>query len=392
MGYEREKFFDGVKERIDPTLDQSQVDGLEFLIGHFESDTIWKDPRHAAYALATIFHETAGSFQPVVEGYYLAKTDPPDYSGKTKRVKDFQKTLRYYPYFGRGYVQLTWKKNYDRAGKALNLDLVNHPELALEPETAFQVLTLGLFRAWFGGRLTTYINATKTDYVGARHCVNGTDKAGLIAGYARSFEHILKDSAATTSPNPTGNKDVEGTNASNLLTPSPDNSPTDNAADSQQGQTTTFDTPDGGGQAVTTSTNVAIEKEAQIGFLAKIKLKLVGWFATLGGLTGINQYKQQFDDLGLPGWIILYLIIGVVIGAIIWLLCEFGFHIVEWIGKRKRTDTLAQVNSTPTNTVLIVPQDQLAQYADKGWVVIHRSTPPDASEKPGLWTRIKEAL
>jgi len=197
MGYNRKKFFDGVKDHIDPSLNQSQVDGLEFLISSFENDPQWKDPRHIAYALATVFHETAGSFQPVVEGYYLAKTNPPDYSGKTKRVKDFQKTLRYYPYFGRGYVQLTWKTNYDKAGRAFGVDLVNKPELALQPNIAFKCLG-GMFKGWYGGKLGTYINDKKTDYVQARRCVNILDKAGQIAGYAKSFEKILRSSAAAS--------------------------------------------------------------------------------------------------------------------------------------------------------------------------------------------------
>ena len=38
-------------------------------------------------------------------------------------------------YKGRGYLQITGKYNYEKAGKALGLDLVNHPELLEDPET-----------------------------------------------------------------------------------------------------------------------------------------------------------------------------------------------------------------------------------------------------------------
>jgi len=155
---------------------------------------IWStDIRNTAYALATIYHETAGSMQPVEEGYYLGK-----------RAKAFQKTLRYYPYYGRGYVQLTWKTNYQNAGQALGIDLVNHPEKALEHTVAFNVLTLGMFRGWFskGNTLGKYIHGSTCDYRGARRIINGTDKAGLIAGYAEKFEQILKVSVASpTLPN-----------------------------------------------------------------------------------------------------------------------------------------------------------------------------------------------
>lgn len=42
-------------------------------------------------------------------------------------------------YKGRGYIQLTGKYNYERAGKALGLDLVNKPELVEKPEVAAKV-------------------------------------------------------------------------------------------------------------------------------------------------------------------------------------------------------------------------------------------------------------
>jgi hypothetical protein len=185
MKFDRKIFFDGFRQRLDATIEQGQVDGLEFLLGRLESDPHWKDLRHTAYALATVFHETAYSFQPVEEGYYL---------GTDRKVKAHQKSLRYFPFFGRGYVQLTWRKNYEKAGKALGIDFINSPGLALVPDHAFDVLTLGLFRGWFGGKLTTYINDKQTDYVNARKCVNVLDKAGIIAGYAGSFEKILRAS------------------------------------------------------------------------------------------------------------------------------------------------------------------------------------------------------
>lgn len=42
-------------------------------------------------------------------------------------------------YFGRGYIHLTGKYNYARAGQALGLDLVRHPELAERPENAAKI-------------------------------------------------------------------------------------------------------------------------------------------------------------------------------------------------------------------------------------------------------------
>ncbi len=218
MKFDRKKFFDGIKARIDSTLEQEQVDGLNFLLDHFESDPHWTDIRHIAYAFGTTAHETAHSFQPVEEGYYLEAPH-----GKAFLLK-FQKGLRYYPYFGRGFVQLTWEsakiKNYSKATRELRkqmpalvlqfeaetgkvFDLVKNPEQAMHPLIAFAVMTLGMFQGWFTGKdFGDYIKGAKCDYIDARRIINGTDKAGPIAQLARRFEEILRasliDSAAPT--------------------------------------------------------------------------------------------------------------------------------------------------------------------------------------------------
>ncbi len=46
---------------------------------------------------------------------------------------------RYAPYVGRGFLQLTWKDNYIKAGKALGVDLVNNMDLAMQPELAAKI-------------------------------------------------------------------------------------------------------------------------------------------------------------------------------------------------------------------------------------------------------------
>jgi putative chitinase len=44
-----------------------------------------------------------------------------------------------YTYRGRGYIQLTGHDNYEAMGKALGVDLVNHPELAAQPDVAARI-------------------------------------------------------------------------------------------------------------------------------------------------------------------------------------------------------------------------------------------------------------
>ena len=47
-----------------------------------------------------------------------------------------------YKYRGRGIIQLTGKNNYEYYGKKINIDLVNNPDLAKEPNTAIEIALL----------------------------------------------------------------------------------------------------------------------------------------------------------------------------------------------------------------------------------------------------------
>lgn len=166
------------------SLVQSQVDGLSFLLDVIEMDAAWKTLPQASYFLATIAHETAWTFEPIKE-----------YRGKV--LSAAQK--RYWPsgYYGRGYIQLTWARNYDLAGKKLGVDLLGNPDLALKPEVAYDIASHGMREGWFTGKkLSNYINSKTTDYLNARRIVNGVDKAAHIAGIAESLESCLKSSVA----------------------------------------------------------------------------------------------------------------------------------------------------------------------------------------------------
>ena len=131
-----------------------------------------------AYVLATADHETNHTFQPVTEAYWLPNPD----------AYLRQQHADYYPYYGRGYVQLTWKNNYEKYGKLLHKALVGHPELALDPEIALFVLVHGFKTGTFTGRkISDYIDAQKKDFRNARRCINGTDKAAEIAAVAEGY-------------------------------------------------------------------------------------------------------------------------------------------------------------------------------------------------------------
>lgn len=131
----------------------------------------------AAYVLATAYHETAHTMKPIAE-----------MGGIT-----YLKGKDYWPYYGRGYVQLTWDYNYQKAGKFLNQDFIKHPALLLQPRFAAPIIVRGMKEGWFTGKkLSTYITLQKSDFKGARHIVNGTDKAAQIAFYADDYDKLLE--------------------------------------------------------------------------------------------------------------------------------------------------------------------------------------------------------
>lgn len=145
-----------------------------------------------AYVLATAYHETAHTMKPITE------------LGSQKYLK----SKKYWPFIGRGYVQITWEANYNKAGAKLGVDFVKNPDLLLQAKYAAPILVIGMLEGWFTGKgLGTYITLSKSDFLGARRIINGTDKAALIAGYAKQYDNLLQAEAygvlprtATTQP------------------------------------------------------------------------------------------------------------------------------------------------------------------------------------------------
>lgn len=137
-----------------------------------------------AYMLATVYHETAKRMQPVREG--LSASDA------WRR-----RNLRYYPYYGRGDVQLTWAENYRKLGDLLGKDLIGNPDLALDPEISASVLVLGMKDGLFskGHSLKVHLPnspATRAEFKQSRRIINIMDKADMIAGYALKFQSALQ--------------------------------------------------------------------------------------------------------------------------------------------------------------------------------------------------------
>lgn len=184
MKLNHEDFFTGMREAWG-ALSQKKVNALTALLDFVESDEEMSDVRWIAYAFATIKHETAHTYEPIAE-YGKGKGKP---YGKADPITGQR-------YYGRGYVQITWKKNYEKLGQLLSVDLVDRPDLAMEPDTAYQILSLGMRDGLFTGKkLSHYIHDETCDYLHARRIINGMDRAPLIAGYAKQFETILEGAA-----------------------------------------------------------------------------------------------------------------------------------------------------------------------------------------------------
>ena len=134
----------------------------------------------AAYVLATAYHETNHTMKPVREAYWLSESWR-------------KKNLRYYPWYGRGFVQITWEQNYINAGNELDLDLTTDPDKVMEPDISADIAVLGSRDGWFTGKkLSDYITLQKSDFTNARRIINAMDKADLIAGYAKDYDQQLK--------------------------------------------------------------------------------------------------------------------------------------------------------------------------------------------------------
>jgi len=149
-----------------------------------------------AYVLATAKHETAHTMMPIVE--YGNKSYFNQYDAGTSKGYRLGNTIPGdgYKYRGRGYVQITGRRNYDLLGRILHAPLSSDPSRALRPSLAADIIAVGMRDGLFTSRrLSDYITKSKVDYENARRIVNGLDKSSIIADYARKFDRALAASA-----------------------------------------------------------------------------------------------------------------------------------------------------------------------------------------------------
>jgi predicted chitinase len=176
---DRDRFYFAIEGPFGP-LSDSQFKGLDAILNFMESDLSITDNRWRAYELATIKHETADTYRPIEE-YGKGKGHTYGEPGSNGQI-----------FFGRGYVQLTWEDNYKSMQGHIGVGLFDHPELALQPETAYKIMSYGMKNGSFTGRrLADYFNDTFSAPLHARKIINGMDQAEKIAGYYEVFKTAL---------------------------------------------------------------------------------------------------------------------------------------------------------------------------------------------------------
>jgi hypothetical protein len=180
------------------SISQAQTNGIEAILNEAEARNT--PMRHLAYMLATTYHETARTMQPVRET--LASSDAVAIKRLEKAWADGKLPWVKKPYWrkdqdgkswlGRGLVQITHKDNYITLGEAVRVDLVADPDAAMSMPVAIKIMFEGMNKGLFTGKnLSQYLDGPLADYVGARRIINGTDKDKMIAGYANEFASAL---------------------------------------------------------------------------------------------------------------------------------------------------------------------------------------------------------
>jgi large-conductance mechanosensitive channel len=430
MKFDHKKVFDGFKQLFVPQMTHEQTSGLEFLITSFEQDAIWSDVRYIAYALATVWHETAYTFQPIQEfggsSYFERR-----YGSHTKVGRRLGNDApgEGAKYSGKGYVQLTGESNYEKLEDIIRkqnpeivqdferrsgqrFDLTDYAYQAKDPQLAFLIMTIGMFRGLYTGvAFRHYINNRETNYKEARRIINGTDKQIAIAGYAVKFEKILRAALVKESPkaNPLENLlDAEINLEIPTTSAAPaDDSPQDGPSDvpeknlhsdspatvEKQGETFDYASAPappkqnqseteveikGGDVKVKTSENpgkpdkIAVEKPEPKNFIEKMWKKITGVFGG-GAVTDVTTEKlAQVNALGLSYDFWKRIVYFAVAAGVIYLIVELVHHYQEVKRDKEITNELVKANSTESNKVVLVDKDNIEYFKARGYKIVYR--------------------
>lgn len=406
MRFDRQKFFGNFRQWRG-SVTQQQFKGLTFLLDCIESDRFITRISWASYMLATTMHETAFTFMPIHEyggkSYFINRYGSQTRIGK-KLGNDTPEEGA--DYAGQGYVQTTGESNYEASEDALRreypaliadferetgkrFDLTvgdqpndkDDPKNAMHPKIAYAIMSYGMRSGMFTSKtLSNYLNERETDYVGARRIINGTDKAATIAGYAKSFEAILKVSLIKSNPVPA----IVQTESEPILDLPDENAPTGvqgagneqsnnaHSAQIEQGSTKTNIEVDGNKINVNSeSDNTPPEKVAVVkppNFFEYIKTEIAGFFGGNVSIDAATEKAGQVQALGLPYSFWSKVIYFAIAATIIY----FVVKLVRLHQANKKTEVLVKANTTANNTVILVDEKDIAAKQAEGFKIITR--------------------
>lgn len=187
-------------------LKQSQVDGINATLDEWD---LWvakgwvdNDLRKLAYILATDYHESDKTMQPIKEygsnDYFIKRY------WTNKKQRQWLGNISpqdAVDFCGKGKPMITGRANYRKMGKILGYDLEANPNLMLDLKISTEVMFEGMltgksFKGDFTGKhLGNYFNKTIESWLGARYVVNGQDKANKIANEGKLFLNALNKSS-----------------------------------------------------------------------------------------------------------------------------------------------------------------------------------------------------
>lgn len=191
-------FFTAIRSSLfSGALSVHQVESINAILASWVKHN-GTDQRQLAYILGTVYHEAGKGMYPVREGFSATNAEAVQYVTRMFNHRQISKNYALpdpvtgQSYYGRGFVQITWKWNYAAFEKLLNIPLVANPDLALQVDTSADIAVIGMQKGVFTGKkLSDYFNAHTSDWLNARRIINGTDRAQLIAGYAQKFYSAL---------------------------------------------------------------------------------------------------------------------------------------------------------------------------------------------------------
>lgn len=210
---DRAKFFASLRTRASGvftgTLSQPQVRGMEAILDACQRYAV-TDQHHVADVLAQVYHETGTYMLPIKETVmsYHKDKNPSDATVISRLDAAFAKGQLPWvktPYwrdgwFGRGPIQTTHRRNYEKVGAAIGVDLAANRDRILDPEIGAASAVVGMRDGLYTGKKLSDFDFDKEllkadrpgGQFGPRRIVNGVDGTDKkIAAYHRAFYAAL---------------------------------------------------------------------------------------------------------------------------------------------------------------------------------------------------------